>query len=134
MASLSSLKVDLAPQTNPGVNSIVISNDTRGLTNGGRCCLWTVPDGVTQVTFELWGSGADGPGARCCQAPVYTGSGGMYAMRTVQTVAGCTYTLCAAGSGCCQSSCGGAAGQTTFVSGSGIATTCAPSGEPGRTG
>ena len=134
MASLSSLKVDLAPQTNPGINSIVISNDTRGLANGGRCCLWTVPDGVTQVTFELWGSGADGPGARCCQAPVYTGSGGMYAMRTVETVAGCTYTLCAAGSGCCQSSCGGAAGQTTFVSGSGIATTCAPSGEPGRTG
>lgn len=133
MASLSSLKVDLAPASNPGITSFTISNDSRSQNNGGRCCLWTVPDGVTQVTFELWGSGPNGAAARCCQATVFTGSGGMYAMRTISTVAGCTYTLCAAGSGCCSSSCNGSTGATTYVSGSGIATTCAPSGEPGRT-
>ena len=30
--------------------------------NGGQCCQWTAPTGVTWVAFEIWGGG--GPGAQ----------------------------------------------------------------------
>lgn len=135
MASLSSLKSDVAPAVNPGLKSIYVTNNSISQNNGGRCCLFTVPDGVTQVTFELWGGGPPGAAARCCQQTRYTGSGGQYARRTVATAAGCTYTLCAAGSSCCCSGCGpGFSGYTSYVSGSGIATTCAGPGHAGSTG
>ena len=26
----------------------------------GKCCLWTVPDGVSKVTFEIWSGGGGG--------------------------------------------------------------------------
>ena len=32
----------------------------------GRCCLWTVPSGVTKVTFEIWSGGGGGAGPTCC--------------------------------------------------------------------
>ena len=41
-----------------------------GSESPGCCCLWTVPTGVTRVTFELWGAGGNGHGLcvnnRCC--------------------------------------------------------------------
>ena len=49
-------------------------------------------------------------------------------------MAGCQYTICAAGNGaCCERDCLGIDGSTSHVSGSGIATTCARGGCTGRT-
>jgi len=134
MASLSSLKTDVAPAVNPGLKSFYVTNNSISANNGGQCCLFTVPDGVTQVTFEMWGGGPPGAGACCCQQTAYTGSGGQYARRTIATAAGCTYTLCAAGSTCCCRGCNPGGGFTSYVSGSGIATTCAGPGIAGKTG
>lgn len=134
MASLSVLKADLTPIYNSGLKSMYVFNSNLAVTNGGCCCLWTVPDGVTNVTFELWGGGGAGAGARCCQASRYGATGGMYTTRTIRTTAGCTYTLCAGGSNTCSSACQGCQGCTTYVTGSGIATTCAVGGQGGSTG
>ena len=83
-----------------------VQNPTTAAQNGGCCCLWTVPSGVTSVTFELWGAGGDGAGGCCCQGWNIGPTGGAYSIRTVDTASGCQYRICAAGSGCCNYCCG----------------------------
>ena len=52
----------------------------------------------------------------------------------MSVVAGCQFTICAAGNGnCCERDCLGYDGSTSYVSGSGISTTCARGGCTGRT-
>jgi len=111
----------------------VYNTNVDSVTNGGRCCLWTVPAGVTWAKFEVWGGGGDGGGACCCQQPAKGGGSGSYARKTTRVVPGQTYTLCAGGSGCCsQNNCGSngfpsyACGGTTY----GICL-CASGGEGG---
>jgi hypothetical protein len=74
--------------------------------SGGVCCLWTVPAGVKSVTFEMWGAGGDGQGARCCERAGTMPTNGSYAMKQVDTTQGCQYTICAAGTGCQGCCCG----------------------------
>lgn len=115
-------------------NMLYVYNTNVGnVTNGGQCCQWTVPAGVTWAKFEVWGSGGDGGGACCCQQPAKGGGSGSYARKTTRVVPGQTYTLCAGGSGCCsQNNCGTngfpsyACGGTTY----GICL-CASGGEGG---
>lgn len=70
--------------------------------NGGRCCLWTVPSGVTTAIFEIWSGGGGGGMACCCQQGGGAGSGG-YGIKTCTVVAGQQIRICAAGSTCCDS-------------------------------
>jgi hypothetical protein len=133
MASLSGLKADLTPTYNRGLTTFYVYNQTLSVTDAGKLCTWTVPDGVKNVTFELWGGGGAGAGARCCQATAYTATGGMYTTRTISTTPGCTYNLCAGGSSTCSSACQGCQGCVSYVTGSGIATTCAAGGQGGTT-
>lgn len=133
MATLQSLKSDVAPAAPPAMQTFYVYNMSRAHNSGGKCCLWTVPDGVTQVTFELWGGGGGGAGARCCQSSSQTAAGGAYSTRTISTVAGCQYTICAGGSSCRSNYCVGCTGYTSYVSGSGISTTCAGGGCGGMT-
>jgi len=85
----------------------VYNTNVGNVNNGGQCCLWTVPTGAKWARFEVWGGGGDGGGACCCQQPSKGGGSGSYARRTIRVVPGQTYTLCAAGSGCCsQNNCG----------------------------
>lgn len=128
MASLSGLKADLTPVYNTGLKTFYVQNEALSVTNGGKACTWTVPDGVKNVTFELWGGGGAGAGGRCCQASAFSASGGMYVTRTIATQAGCTYVLCAGGSNTCSAACLGCQGCSTYVTGSGIAATCAVGG------
>ena len=53
----------------------------------GRCCLWTVPSGVTRVTFEIWSGGGGAPGHTCCNCCSFSigGAGGNYGIKTVST-------------------------------------------------
>lgn len=85
--------------------------------NGGACCLFTVPTGTSWIRFEVWGGGSAGPGACCCQQPVQSGGAGAYARRTVPATAGNTYTVCAGGSTGCMPTCCGTEGNPSFVSG-----------------
>lgn len=103
----------------------------------GACCLWTVPDGVTSVTFEIWGGGGGAGGGLtmcdCC-ARTQGGGGGGYAMTTISTTPGDTYTICAGNGGMADSAstggefygapCGycqnGCAGNASFVVGTNL--------------
>lgn len=83
--------------------------------NGGCCCYWTVPAGVTWAKFEVWGSGGDGGGACCCQHPAMGGGSGSYTRKTTRVVPGQGYTICAGGSGCCSQTCKGTDGFPSYV-------------------
>jgi len=107
MASLRSLLSDLAPTPigNPNTVFYVRNTDT-GAGQGGCCCLFTVPDGFTSISFEMWGSGGGGAGARCCERAGTMATGGSYALKTISTVAGCQYRICAGGNTNCGGCCG----------------------------
>jgi len=98
----------------------------------GKCCLWTVPNKASQVTFELWsggGSGAGFPaGALCTNAAVTTigGAGGNYARKTISVQPGWQYTVCAGGSWPCVSvhACTGANGCTSYAYGCNLCNFC----------
>jgi hypothetical protein len=69
---------------------------------GGNNCNWTVPSGVTEAQFQLWGGGATGHIACCCGgAP--QGAHGTYMIVQKQVTAGHVYCLCAGGAAqqCC---------------------------------
>ena len=74
--------------------------------NGGKCCLWTVPNGTTSIKFEVLGGGGPG-GSSGGDYDVSTGGqGGNYTVKTItRDVAGFTdgsqYTICAAGTSEC---------------------------------
>ena len=103
--------------------------------SSGCCCLWTVPSGVRKITFEIWGSGGNGHGKcswdRCHH---YRGAGGgYYNMKTIDTVPGCTYTVCAAGVyPCCSYECVGCNGCSSYVNGHNLSNFCAIGGYRGE--
>ena len=98
----------------------------------GRCCLWTVPTGVTKATFEIWSGGGGGAGHNCCNccSMALGGAGGNYAIRTVDTVPGCQYTICAGGSWPCAKShtCGASMGCRSYVNGFNLSNFCTVGG------
>lgn len=120
MATITSLFPDttfnnITIPSNTFAQLYVFNTSTDNVTNGGRCCLWTVPAGVCWAKFEVWGGGGDGGGACCCQQPSQGGGSGSYARRTTRVVAGQTYTICAGGSGCCSQNSSGTSGFPSYV-------------------
>ena len=93
----------------------VYNTNTDNVTNGGQCCCWTVPAGVTWAKFEVWGGGGDGAGACCCQQASMGGGSGSYARKTTRVVAGQSYTVCAGGSGCCAVNATGTVGFPSYA-------------------
>ena len=102
--------------------------------DGGCCCLWTVPAGTTWITFEMWGGGGTG-GVSCCCSFGPSGGSGAYSIKTVcgTALAGCQYTICAAGSSGCSQSTAGCTGYTSYVTGYGLTNFCAAGGGQGCT-
>lgn len=102
--------------------------------NGGQCCLFTVPTGVSWIAVEMWGGGGGGAGACCCQQG-WPGGAGSYSRKFITNASeGQQYTLCAGGSSCCASSCRGCGGFPSYVSVSGGSVeACASGGAGGRT-
>ena len=98
----------------------------------GRCCLWTVPSGVSKVTFEIWSGGGGGAGHTCCNCCSFAigGAGGNYAIKTIATAPGCTYTVCAGGSWPCAKShtCGASMGCRSYVTGYNLSNFCVTGG------
>lgn len=92
----------------------VWNTDLNSNSNGGRCCLWTVPAGVTTAIFEIWGAGGGGGCSRFCQSGSGGGSGG-YGIKACTVAAGQQIRICAGGSGCCSESCSGTRGCCSFV-------------------
>ena len=111
----------------------VWNTSTTSEANGGSCCLWTVPAGVTYAVFEMWSAGGTGAMGCCCTQAAGAGSGG-YAVKGFTVAAGQQFRICAAGSGCCTSSTNGQAGCPTWVcslggGGQGTFITCMQGGQ-----
>lgn len=92
----------------------VFNVDTRNNSNGGQCCLWTVPAGVSYAIFEMWSGGGSGGGGCCCMQGSGAGAGG-YAVKACTVSPGQEIRICAAGSTCCQMNSDGQCGCCTFV-------------------
>jgi len=117
------------------LQELFVGNTDFSANNGGSCCLWTVPENTSYIKFEMWGGGGGGAGACCCQQGC-GGSGGSYTIKTLsgnQVVAGCEYTICAAGSTAQSNTCCGFPGNTSFVNGFVLSNFCARGGAPGNT-
>lgn len=107
----------------------IYNTNTASVQNGGQCCCWVVPAGVTWATFELWGAGGDGGGACCCMGHYYGPFTGTYAKKYLQVTPGCYFCICAAGSGCCAQQCCGTCGFPSWVNcQNGTQVTCAAGG------
>lgn len=101
MPSLRTLLSDLSPPSIGNAKEIFyVRNINYASNNGGCCCAWTVPAGVTSATFEMWGGGASGGGSRKCEHNGYGATTGVYAVKSVPVVAGQVWTICAGGSTC----------------------------------
>ena len=100
----------------------------------GCCCLWTVPNNVTKLRWEIWGAGGNGHGYcvdNRCQHFKGAG-GGQYNTVTHDTVPGCQYTICTAGVYPCQSvECVACNGCTSYVNGFNLSNFCAIGGTAG---
>lgn len=113
----------------------VYNASTSTASNGGACCLFTVPENAGFITFEMWGGGGGGAGSTSCQMPLRSGSSGGYGRVTVPATAGETYTICAGGSTACTTSCEGCSGFVSYViggSGAGEVNACAAGGLGGK--
>ena len=103
MTTLTSLLSDIGPTQIGNVPSRlkIYHTSTGSPANGGCCCLWTVPAGITSVTFELWGGGGSGNDGCCCVYEAYQSTSGAWARHRIDTVAGCQYRICAGSSTSC---------------------------------
>ena len=122
---------------------IFLVYDTSCTSTTGVCCGWTVPSGVTAVTFEIWGGGGGGgvPGTNCdCCQRGGPGSGGGYSKVSINTVPGCVYTICAGPGGVssqgwgafCGTCCDGCTGGTSWITGYNLSNFCATGGLGGK--
>lgn len=110
----------------PGDFAVFDTNVDSG-SNGGRCCLWTVPPGVSRAVFEIWSGGGGGGFGQCCQQGGAAGSGG-YAIKSCSVSPGQQFRICAASSTSCSSSNSGTGGNDSWVcslGGGGESTWCA---------
>lgn len=120
MSDLRSLFPDSRYVQNVTVNNpysvvYIWNTDTTSPSNGGRCCLWTVPANATWAKFEVWGGGGGGAGACCCQHAQMGGGAGTYARKTIRVVPGQQYTICAGGSTNCTAACQAPQGFPTYA-------------------
>jgi len=107
---------------------VVYNTNIDTMSNGGRCCLWTVPSGVTWVYAEMWGGGGAGAGACCCFGG-WPGGSGSYSRKIITGLsAGATLTMCAAGSTSCVGVCCGETGFPSYITNSGSTTLICASG------
>ena len=107
-----------------------------GFCSPGCCCLWTVPTQVQRLQWELWGAGGNGAGACSCNRCHHfqAAMGGTYSAKTISTVQGCQYSVCAAGVYRCLSrECEAYYnGRTSYVNGYNLSNFCACGGDRAR--
>lgn len=115
----------------------VYNTNTTTADNGGECCLFTVPAGVTWFAVELWGGGGSGAGACCCFQG-WPGGSGSYSRKFITGLTGTggeEYTVCAGSSTVCADHfCCGCPGFPSFVAeNGGDVLVCASGGSNGLT-
>ena len=103
MTALTTLLADIGPTSvgNIPQRLRVWNTSHTSAANGGCCCLWTVPAGITSLVFKLWGGGSSGNDGCCCSFEAYQGTSGSYVWYQMDTQAGCQYRICAGSSTGC---------------------------------
>lgn len=114
--------------------TVLVCNTDATYWRCGASCTWTVPAGVTQIQFELWGPGAS-TGSGCCCALNPYGATGAFASIIIPAVAGCQYTITAGCAYCCYVSRASnlTTGTATSVTGYGLTNLCAQGGNSNLT-
>jgi len=110
----------------------IYNTNTNTVNNGGQCCLWTVPTGVTWIAVELWSGGGSGAGS-CCNRSNKPGGAGSYGRKVFEVTPGDQWTICAGGTTNCCTGCTGTQGYNSYIC---KASTCelrAYGGQPGCT-
>ena len=92
----------LSPLTVPRANGFKVC-DTSGYYRCQAYCAWTVPAGVTEAQFQLWGNGGGNSGQCCCGGSPW-GPTGTYMMATINVVPGEVFCLYAGCAYCCYAS------------------------------
>jgi hypothetical protein len=102
----------------------------------GKCCQWTVPEGVTTAKFDIWSGGGGGAGMTCanCCSHSHGGSGGGWAVKSIDVDEGTQYTICAGGVYACEKfhGCTGGQGCASYVNGPGLSNFCVIGGCGGK--
>ena len=120
----------------------VYSGSKWSVTNGGRCCYWTIPTGITSVKFEILSGGGPGGSSGGDYDIGVGGNGGNYTSKVLRKSAscfanGCGYRICAAGSSscscCCRCGVNCRHGCKSYVQGRGLSNFCAQGGMGGST-
>ena len=93
---------------NNETGSIIVETNAAHCLQAGASCVWTVPAGVSEAQFQIWGAGGTGTGCSgsCCSFGLPGGSG-EYTYVRMAVSPGEIYTLCAGGAyeqGSCYSS------------------------------
>ena len=96
---VSAWKKYLTPLTVARANGFKVC-DTSGYFRCGNSCLFTVPAGVTQVQFQLWGHGGGNSGQCCCGGSPW-GPTGSYVMANVTVTPGEQFCLISGCAYCC---------------------------------
>lgn len=120
----------------------VYSGSHWSVTNGGRCCYWTIPTYTTSVKFEIVSGGGPGGASGGDYDFGVGGSGGNYTSKVLRKSAGCFnngcgYRMCAAGTSscscCCRCGVNCRHGCKSYVQGRGLSNFCAQGGMGGST-
>lgn len=131
---MSNLRDFLGLESSTTIEQINVYNTDQEGIHSGRCCLYTVPSGVSAATFEIWGGGASGGGACCCMWPNRSATAGQYVLKNLSIESGNEITICAAGSTPgCSCFCGGCNGYPSFILCNGSTVACACGGCQGKT-
>jgi len=109
---------------------VVYNTNVTSHSNGGQCCCWIVPAGVSYAVFEIWAGGGGAAGGCCCIQGPGAGNGG-YAIKALNVCPNDAIIICAATStqcstqmtngacgchGCCSTVCNqGQGGGTTCL-------------------
>jgi len=86
--------------TQPKTNSICCADNYSGYYRCGANGTWTVPAGVSRVTFQLWGAGSSSA-QNCCCGGAPAGINGAYALAVVDVCEGELFCWCAGCAYCC---------------------------------
>lgn len=120
---------NLIPAMDSPTGSLCVMDYDSAYWRCDRSCNWSVPSGVTEAKFQLWGPGS-GTGANCCCGGAPYGPTGAYMTFTKTVSSGqvyCIHTGCAY---CCCASMTtpGVCGSPTCLNGPGLTGVCVDSG------
>ena len=123
-------KTWVSPNIETRTNGVKVCNTDGSYWRCDAACTWTVPAGVTNVQFQLWGPGG-GTSSQCCCGGAPFGPSGAYMLVKMNVTAGDVYTLCAGCAYCCYASqtTPGVSSTPTYITGPGLSV-CAMPGMP----